>query len=202
MELVLPALDDLPKGLSWTLGGGTGLAISLNHRISYDIDLFFPDFASLKFMYPNKNRKIRALSDDWQQPGNYLKIIRPEGNIDCLVTRSFVANPSFSYDFNGRYIPVETPAEIIAKKIHYRGSQFTLRDLFDIAATSKLDPAALSSAALEIRDALPRALDRAKLLRKRYDQTIHNAVIPTESGKRFMARGADIAIKALESALF
>ncbi len=50
MELVLPALDELPGGLSWTLGGGTGLAISLNHRISHDVDIFFQDAAALKLL--------------------------------------------------------------------------------------------------------------------------------------------------------
>ena len=39
LKLVLPALDDSPYKDDWTLGGGTGLAVHYNHRISYDIGL-------------------------------------------------------------------------------------------------------------------------------------------------------------------
>ncbi len=201
LEIVLPALDDLPKTLAWTLGGGTGLAISLNHRISYDIDIFFQDAVALKLLSPNKNKKIRGLSDNWQQPGNYLKIERPEGDIDFLVTHFLTENPSFQYNFREREISVETPAEIIAKKIHYRGSQFTVRDIFDIAAFSISEQKGLSLIASEILDDLPRVLERIKLLRKRYEQTIHDAVFPTETGKKLMDQGADIAIKALEAVI-
>ena len=56
LELVLPALDELSNELPWSLGGGTALAISLNHRISYDIDIFFQDASALKFLSPNKNK--------------------------------------------------------------------------------------------------------------------------------------------------
>ena len=201
LELVLPALNELPDELTWSLGGGTALSISLNHRISYDIDIFFQDASALKFLSPNKNKKIRALSDDWQQAGNYLKIERPEGDIDFLIARTFSASPHFHHNFKGNEILVETPAEIIAKKIHYRGSQFSVRDIFDIAAVSQLAPDALPSVSSEIRDALPRVWDRIKLLRKRYDQTIHDAVLPLGPGVNFLDQGVDIAIKALESTI-
>ena len=48
LELVLPALSELSNDLIWSLGGGTALSISLNHRISYDIDIFFQDKAATK----------------------------------------------------------------------------------------------------------------------------------------------------------
>jgi hypothetical protein len=195
----LPALDELPNELTWSLGGGTALAISLNHRISYDIDIFFQDASALKLLSPNKNEKIRALSDNWQQPGNYLKIERPEGDIDFLIARTFSASPHFSHNFKGKQVLVETPAEIIAKKIHYRGSQFSVRDIFDLAAVSELVPNALPSIASEIHDALLRTYDRIKLLRERYNQTINDAVFPSDPGKNFMERGVDIAIETLES---
>ena len=41
LSLALPVLSDLDA--TWTLGGGTGLNVSLRHRISYDIDIFMED---------------------------------------------------------------------------------------------------------------------------------------------------------------
>jgi hypothetical protein len=55
LELVLPALDELPKELAWSLGGGAALSISLNHRISYDIDIFLQDASALKFLFNKRN---------------------------------------------------------------------------------------------------------------------------------------------------
>ena len=138
LELVLPALDELPPEMAWTLGGGTGLALSLEHRVSYDIDIFFEHAGALKLLSPFKNEKIRGLSDNFQQPGYYLKIERTEGDIDFLVTRSFADNPFFFHQFRGKTIRVESPAEIISKKIHYRGSRFTVRARFERSVLSAL----------------------------------------------------------------
>lgn len=46
MQLALPALDHVfgrkdPDGdPDWTLGGGTAIAIALDHRVSFDVDVF------------------------------------------------------------------------------------------------------------------------------------------------------------------
>lgn len=201
LELVLPALDELPDSMAWTLGGGTGLALSLAHRISYDIDIFFEHAAVLRRLSPNANPKIRRLSDNWQQPGHYLKIERPEGDIDFLVTRSFTETPSFPYSFQGRKIHVETPIEIISKKIHFRGSQFTVRDIFDFAAFSVIDNAPSIALLPDVAESLPRALNRVKLLRKRYETTVQKAVNPTPEGEKILTSGFDMAVGFLESIL-
>ena len=48
LNLALPVLSDLET--CWTLGGGTGLFLSLNHRISYDIDIFPEDPSISQFI--------------------------------------------------------------------------------------------------------------------------------------------------------
>jgi hypothetical protein len=79
--LALPVLSDLET--CWTLGGGTGLFLSLNHRVSYDIDIFLEDPQALKRIAGDPRTK--RISDDWQFPGNYLKLIRQEGKIDFIL---------------------------------------------------------------------------------------------------------------------
>ena len=95
LELVLPALNELPKKLTWSLGGGTALSISLNHRVSYDIDIFFQDASALNFLSPHKNKKIRALSDDWQHPGNYLNAVH-------FLDPIFIHSSIFNIQLDGR----------------------------------------------------------------------------------------------------
>src|SRR3546814_19758299 len=69
LDAALTALDGLPGNFEWTLGGGTGLAIELNHRVSYDIGVFFTDARALRLLSPNRNPLVRKLSDKCQESG-------------------------------------------------------------------------------------------------------------------------------------
>ncbi len=132
----MPVLSDLDA--TWTLGGVTGLYVSLRHSISYDIHIFMEDPRSLKRIAGDPRTK--EISENWQFPGNYLKLIRQEGEIDFILASNITECCFFVYDFKGLPIHVETPAEIIAKKIRHRGHAFTIRDLFDFASALKHDP--------------------------------------------------------------
>jgi hypothetical protein len=132
MNLALPVLSDLPPEMRWSLGGGTALALHLSHRVSFDVDIFFEHPVALKELM--RNPKTKQLSNDREFPGNYLKIIRPEGEIDFILASNVTDEFCQTYEFEGRQIKIETPMEIIAKKIKYRGSKFTFRDTYDLAA--------------------------------------------------------------------
>lgn len=51
------------------------------------------------------------------------------------------------WEILGHTVKVETAAEIIAKKMHYRGDKATARDLFDLALVIEREPDALRGAA-------------------------------------------------------
>lgn len=187
----MSALDTLPPERTWALGGGTALALRFGHRISYDIDIFFENSVALRELHPNSNPAVKALSDRFQNPGNYIKIERPEGEIDFLAALRQTEGAVWSYRFDNREIPVETPAEILAKKLHYRGSKLVVRDGFDIAAAIWLDPPALATAIRATPDGASRAVDRIeKRLVQRFPQDVGEEVNPTADGERFM--GTDL----------
>jgi len=192
----LPVLSDLET--CWTLGGGTGLFLSLNHRVSYDIDIFLEDPRALKRIAGDP--RIKRISDDWQFPGNYLKLIRQEGEIDFILASNITENPFFVYNFKGAQINVETPAEIIAKKIRYRGSRFAIRDIFDFARAIDHNPHLMERLRLVIshRD-FQRTLDRVTLLKDNFpaDQFVSRFIniLKAESKQSGMY---NIVIKALE----
>ena len=165
--MALPVLSDLET--CWTLGGGTGLFLSLNHRVSYDIDIFLEDPQALKRIAGDSRTK--RISDDWQFPGNYLKLIRQEGEIDFILASSVTESFFFVYNFKGAQINVETPAEIIAKKIRYRGPTFTIRDVFDFAAAVHHDPHLIDRLrqVMSQRD-FQKTLDRVILLKRNFPE--------------------------------
>lgn len=182
LELALPALDEAGAATRWTLGGGTALALRLDHRISYDIDIFLEETALLKALSPNRNSAARRITTRWQEPGRYLKLDREEGEIDFLIASRQTDLPPWRYEFKDRAILIEEPGEILAKKLQYRGSQLLPRDIFDILAIARTEPAAIGAAVQAVPTATRLAIDRIERIARRYRDTIGDEVNPTAKG--------------------
>jgi hypothetical protein len=137
----------------WTLVGGTMLMRRYHHRLSKDIDIFLPDGQGLAFLSPRLNRAAEDKTSEYVEQAGFLKLYFAEGEIDFVLAGPLTPNP-FSLEFVfGRDVRVETPAEIIGKKVEYRASQLKARDLFDLACVVEKD----SEALLPIRAVLARA---------------------------------------------
>jgi len=195
MSLALTVLSDLAPEMKWALGGGTALALHLNHRVSFDVDVFFEHPGALKALM--KNPRTKQLADDWEFPGNYLKLIRPEGEIDFILAANVTDDYCRRFDFNGSMIHIETPREIIAKKIKYRGSKFTYRDTYDLAATIRVDLNLLShlSTIEELDGILPRLIQRIAFLQENADALYTQL---TEADSTLQTRMFNICIQELK----
>jgi hypothetical protein len=124
--------------IEWTFGGGTALMIQIDHRESYDVDIFISDPQYLSFLNPEIQGFDLALtpSDYSLEGGHALKIAFGDaGEIDFICCAALTDPAARPAEVNGRKVMLETPAEILAKKIVYRGSRLQARDMFDIAAT-------------------------------------------------------------------
>lgn len=199
LELTLPALDEVGPDVKWTLGGGTALALRIHHRISYDIDIFLEDAAHLRALSPNRNAASRAITDRWQEPGHYLKLEREEGAIDFIVAARQTDLTPWLYRFKSREIRVEEPAEILAKKLKYRGSRLLPRDIFDILAAHRFDPSSVKTAVAAAPDGVRHAIDRIQRIETRYRETIRDEVNPTDSGVEILEIDPLQAAEALSS---
>lgn len=198
LELALPALDEVGADVQWTLGGGTGLALKLDHRISYDIDIFLEDAGQLMALSPSRNISARAISDRWHEPGHYLRLERDEGVIDFILAARLTDLVPWYYDFKGRDVPVEEPVEILAKKLKYRGSRIIPRDIFDILAVHHFDPDAVKQAVAAAPDGARRAADRIRRIERRYRETISDEVNPTATGAELLEVEPVFAAEILE----
>ncbi|PZA11964.1 hypothetical protein DNX69_08000 [Rhodopseudomonas palustris] len=185
----------------WTFGGGTALAQILDHRISYDVDIFLDSSAALKNLAPSVNPVTKALCDTWNWPGKYLKLIlRNVGEIDFLNAPSYIDQPTYELRFGARLIPAERAAEIGTKKLKYRASQYTPRDAYDFAAIYLHDREALREIAEcpAISDAeVAAALDRLNLVKGDYQADMRNVINPTARGEEFIDQACEIALQAL-----
>jgi Nucleotidyl transferase AbiEii toxin, Type IV TA system len=130
----------------WTFGGGTVLMLRYGHRMSKDIDIFVPDPQYLGFVTPRLSDVAEAVSDQYVEGPGYIKLLRPEGEIDFVASPNLTAEPFEVWELLGRQIKVETSAEIVAKKFWHRGDRATARDLFDLALVIEREPSALAAA--------------------------------------------------------
>lgn len=174
----LTLVDDIARrGISdpfWTFGGGTVLMLRYLHRLSKDIDIFVPDPQYLGFVSPRLSEMAESITPDYVEGPGYVKLLRPEGEIDFVASPNLTAHPYDEWTFRGRMIRVETCAEIVAKKLWHRGDRATARDLFDLSLVIEREPDALASAATCLtrhRDAFVQQLQqRQAVLKAQFDE--------------------------------
>lgn len=140
-------LSTVIKKPHWTFGGGTVLMLRLNHRHSRDIDLFVPDPQYLGHVTPRLCEVAEALTTDYVEAAEFVKLLLPAGEIDIVVGAPLTQEPWEVVRHRGRDILVETNAEIVAKKMWHRGDQAKARDLFDLCTVADLDPRSIEQAA-------------------------------------------------------
>jgi hypothetical protein len=171
-------LDDLEKRagkeVHWTFGRGTVLMLRYQHRVSKDIDIFFHDPQPLAYLTPRTGGLSELLTGEYEESANHLKLLFDEGEIDFVASPN-LTDPGFEVAvIDNRNIRIETPAEIIAKKMWHRGDAVKARDLFDFGVV-------IENASDELRDAahyliknrkpfLAQLKDRQDILRTQYEQ--------------------------------
>ena len=131
----------------WTFGGGTVLMFRYNHRLSKDIDIFVPDPQYLGFVTPRLSDVAAAVTSQYvEDQSSYVKLIRPEGEIDFVASPNLTETPFEIWNIGGQHIRVETAAEIVAKKLWHRGDRVAARDLFDLSLVIEREPEELIKA--------------------------------------------------------
>ena len=146
----------------WTLGGGTALMLRIDHRESYDIDLFVDDPQVLPYLRAAASETAFAIGEPAYggDGATHLKLaFEHVGEIDVIVAAPQTDRPSEPVELLGRTVELETVAEVIAKKVRYRGSSLQPRDVFDIAAALKTEHAQ------SVKDALADMPERTEAAR-------------------------------------
>lgn len=111
------------------LGGGTRLMLAIEHRLSDDVDLFINDSQWISYLSPRLNDAVEDLVSDYDELATVLKLRFPEGEIDYIVSGQLLDLPSETSPETSYQL--EPVAEVLAKKLFYRGYALTPRDLFD-----------------------------------------------------------------------
>lgn len=124
----------------WTFGGGTVLMRRHRHRLSKDVDIFIDDPQFLGYLTPRLSPAAEALTTDYAEDANYVKLRFPQGEVDFVVAAALTSVPTREENILGTPFLVEQSGEIIAKKVWHRGPEFTARDVFDFAMVAEREP--------------------------------------------------------------
>jgi hypothetical protein len=128
LDLVRSAESRANSAMNPILGGGTRIMLAYEHRISHDIDLFIRDPQWISFLTPRLNDDFGQFPV-YDEASNFLKIKLKEGEIDFIVSMSLLNLPPQVSDDSA--FALEPVAEVLAKKLFYRGASLTARDIFD-----------------------------------------------------------------------
>ncbi|ARP95397.1 nucleotidyl transferase AbiEii/AbiGii toxin family protein [Bordetella genomosp. 13] len=106
--------------------------LALNHRISDDIDLFVDSPGWLPFVSPRLNDRFDDEIRGYNEDNIHVKLRFAEGEIDFVVSAPLLVDADlWNPPAAETLLPLEPPAEVLAKKLFLRGWALTARDLFD-----------------------------------------------------------------------
>ena len=137
------------------LGGGTALAARWQHRHSTDVDLFVNASAYKGLRESEQEFRADLASHTAGFRGITVELwharifLADGGEVTVSTSRPITPVPVSGDTVRGTKVPLETTAEILAKKLHYRMIQngdIVPRDLYDIAVARQQAPAELETA--------------------------------------------------------
>lgn len=145
----------------WSFGGGTVLMLKYRHRFSKDIDIFVSDPQFITSFSPRVNDRAEDDIRHYDEQHQYVKLYYVEGEVDFVAAPALTSRPFAYEEILGRHVKVETPLEIVGKKIRFRADQFKARDIYDLALVLERAPeytAELEALLAQQRDILERRI--------------------------------------------
>ena len=182
---------------------GLPLMLQIDHRESFDVDIFLDDPQLLPYLNPKtQGYTLETNPDEYETDGTRaLKIIFAEvGEIDFICAPSLTPAPTTKVGVRGVAVSLETPAEIVAKKIYHRGASLQPRDMFDIACVAqKLGEQYLVDALAPFKDRAAVALEVAGKMDERLAETVMSKLMFHERFSHLPGQAQKITVALHES---
>ena len=183
----------------WSIGGGTVLALTYNHRLSKDIDIFLTDVQYLSRLSPRLNN---AADDalDYNEDARFISLTYPEGKIDFIACPAITKFSPIETEIYGSTLYLDDSVEIVAKKVFYRGSYVMPRDVFDLAIVYDSDR---KTDIIDAMRQMPTEFDKfSKNLEKFQKNVSHSMLYSVENknmvldgGKYMIGRECDVCLE-------
>jgi hypothetical protein len=165
------AMDILYEGAvpsrNWSIGGGTILANTYNHRLSKDIDIFLDDVQLLSKLSPRFNNKSEDALE-YDEMSRYISLTFPEGKVDFIASPQITKFSARKQQFLEKNVRLDDVVEIVSKKLFFRGFQAVQRDIFDLVIVFS------SKRRQDLLDAVATMPDKMKSFSDKFAEQIQN----------------------------
>jgi len=211
LETAISAIGAVKGGteVEWAIGGGSALSLGLEHRIPDGVEIILDSAAVLNAVNPVRNAVTReALRDrgsstaSCERLDNRLRLtLQSRGWIEFATEASLVAGPLLECRILGISVLRERTADVVAKKVAFRGSRLSGLEVFDLACAFTLQPDETEAAARSpyVDDAaILRSRSRIALCRSLLEREILRTVNPTAAGSEVLGRSCELALEALD----
>lgn len=186
----------------WSFGGGTAMMLQIDHRESRDVDIFVPDPQLLSYLDPKLHDfEFEIRPSDYSGDGTgFIKLaFGGIGEIDFIVGPAMTDTPTTRRTIEGENVNLETVAEVIAKKIRYRGASIKPRDIFDVAAAAKHDRNSIINALTAYKNDVAQTLKAIERLKPDFVKATIAALAIKESYQTIAETALDDAKNLLRS---
>ena len=174
------------------------MMLQIDHRESHDVDIFLPDPQLLPFLDPKLHDfEFEILPSDYQGDGaRFLKLaFAGIGEIDFIVGSAMTTPSVKRQTVEDEPVDLETVAEIITKKVHYRGASINPRDIFDIAAAAGSGRDALIRTLRLYREDIARTLTTIERLRPEFVNAAISELAIKDKFRPLAATALDEAVR-------
>jgi hypothetical protein len=166
----------------WTWGGGSALAFRICHRESVDVDIFFWNAMLLTRFSPRLNDYAEEISKSYTEQSNFIKLYLLNGRqIDFILSPALTSEPYTVETVLGERIQVETPWEIVIKKLFYRAESLKVRDVIDTVAVWENYPEEFERELEIVRPKKEIIKKRLEVLKKVWDREVETLTLYNES---------------------
>ena len=115
------------------LGGGIRLMLAFNHRISSSLDFFVDSKRWISLLSRSASMESNS-SRSFYDEGNVFQLSLTDGEIQFIASPNLLNIDNFwNPGAEEASFPMLPPAEIVARKLFYRGWELTAHDLLDWA---------------------------------------------------------------------
>ena len=135
-----------------------------------------------------------------EQPGRVPRFFKDIGEIDFIAAGTLISDPTTVAKVRGRTVTLETSAEIVAKKIFYRGASMQPRDMFDIACVRQhFGDAYLVEVLAPFKPECARALDTARKMQPAFARAMMEKLLCKPDFKTIPFEAQQSTIEVIEN---
>jgi hypothetical protein len=134
------ASEPVNRAEHWAIGGGAGLELLWKHRQARDLDVFLYNPMVFAFLSPRTNDFYERIGIDAAEGIDSISWRSGGVDISIVCTAPLTDSIAEKFSFEDQIINIESPHEILARKLHHRASSLTVNDLFDVAHYVQLYP--------------------------------------------------------------